>query len=43
MFAALEETYRQLSPDLWGVTKEEPTLVDVHDKWLNAKDEKQIS
>ena len=39
-FSALEATYRYLTPDLWGETREEPTLIDVHSKWLNAKDEK---
>lgn len=37
-FAALEETYRYLTRDLWGETREEPTLLDVHSKWLNAKE-----
>jgi len=39
-FAALEETYMYLTPDMWGETREEPTLIDMHSKWLNAKDEK---
>ena len=39
-FAALEDTYRYLTPDLWGETKEEPTLVDVHSRWLSEKDAK---
>ena len=39
-FSALEATYKYLTPDLWGETREEPTLIDVHSKWLNAKDEK---
>ena len=35
-FAALEETYRYLTPDLWGETKEEQTLFDQHTKFLNS-------
>lgn len=35
-FAALEETYRYLTPDLWGETKEEATLIDLHNKFLNS-------
>jgi len=31
-YAALEETYRYLTPDLWRKTKFTPTLLEAHSK-----------